>query len=403
VRNIRAIIAALTLLLAIAPELVSACAAIFSPEAQVRQSAQRIIFAVDRQAGMVEAYVSVNYVGTAENFAWVVPLPSNPQVDVVEAESFSQIERATEPRFLFPPKSCLELSLGAGSGAPPGAEGGVNIYQQGQVGPYDFSVVGGPDAGELTDWLRQNGYRVTPPMEPLIKSYSDAGMLFLAMKLQGGQDVGNIKPVKIAFKADKAMIPLRLAAVGAEPQTELLVWVFAAQQVVPENMERITIPDDQVVATSFRSSGFNNYRDLVDQAIAQSAGRGLITEVAQPSNELVNVGDPLISELRTRFPYVTRFYGRFDPEQMTVDPAFVPGNQLPDIPIVHDFRSRVNPYDCGSETVIALNEQIVAAQSPQGMWIRNRWLLPYILLPLLILVLIAGLIIGLARRRRQQS
>jgi hypothetical protein len=389
-------------LLAAAPELVGACAAIFSPEAQVRQSAQRIIFAVDHQAGMIEAYVSVNYVGAAENFAWVVPLPSNPKVDVVEAESFNAIERATEPRFRFPSKSCFELTLGAGSGAPPGAEGGLNVYQQGQVGPYDFSVVGGPNAGELTDWLRQNGYRVTPPMEPLIKSYSDAGMLFLAMKLQGGKEAGDIQPVKMTFKADKAMIPLRLAAVGAQPQTELLVWVFADQQVVPENMDRVTIPDDQVVLTDF-DAGRNNYRDLVNTALVKSGGRGLITEVAQPSKGLAVAGDSLIGSLKSRFPYVTRFYGRFDPEQMTVDPAFVPSNQLPDIPIEHDFRSRINPYDCGNQSILAPADQIVERQSLQGLWVSNRWLLVYIAFPLLVLVLIAAAVIGVARRKGQQT
>lgn len=402
-RNIRALVIAGALLLALAPELVSACAALFSPEAQVRQAAQRIIFAVDRQAGMVEAYISVNYVGAAEDFAWVVPVPSNPAVDVVEAESFTQIELATEPRFRFPSKDCPQLSLGTSGGAPPGADGGVNIFQQGQIGPYDFSVVGGPDAAQLSDWLRQNGYRVTAPMEPLIASYSDAGMLFLAMKLQGGKEAGDIQPVKMTFAAEKAMIPLRLAAVGAEPQTEILVWVFADQQVAPENMERLAIPEEQVVVTSFQPAGSNNYLDLVDQALAQSAGRGLITEVAQPSTALANVNDPLIEELRGRFPYVTRMYGRFDPEQMTVDPTFAPRDGLADIPIEHDLRTRVNPYDCASESVLAPADQVANAQSPEGLWIRNRWLVWYIAIPLVVLLLIAGGVVGFARRKRQQA
>ena len=43
----------------------------------------------------------------------------------------------------------------------------------------------------MSAWLRQNGYRITPQMEPLIKVYTDERMLFLAMKLQGGRESGD--------------------------------------------------------------------------------------------------------------------------------------------------------------------------------------------------------------------
>lgn len=378
------------------PQVAGACAALFSPEAQVRQSAQRIIFAVDRAAGTVEAYVSVNYVGAAENFAWIVPLPNNPQVDVIEPATFNALELATNPRFRFPARNCPELALG-GAGAPAGApRDGVQVLQQGQVGPFDFSVVGGANGGELTTWLRDNGYRVTAPMEPLIDSYTDMGMVFLAMKLQGGKESGDIKPVKMVFKADQAMIPLRLAAVGAEPGTELLVWVFADSQVAPQNLQRLTIPDAQVALTSY--SGSNNYPDLVDAALQQAGGRGLITEAAQPSSVLTNERDPLIAELRNRFAYVTRFYGRFDPEQMTTDPIFKPQDGLADIPIERDFRDRVNPYSCLNRDVLPMSEQAVAARSLPGWWITWRWWVACLSVPL---ILTGTLIAVIARRRRQ--
>jgi hypothetical protein len=384
------------LALLLAPDIAGACAALFSPDADVRQSAQRIIFAVDAPRGTVEAYVSVQYVGAAEEFAWIVPLPSNPQVDVVAADSFDAIERATNPRFLLPSESCAslrDLSPGLTGSAPPeGAPGGVDVYQQGQVGPYDFSVIGGSSGGLLSDWLRQNGYRVTDSMEPLIDSYADAGMLFLAMKLQGGQDVGAIAPVKLTFTAQQAMIPLRLAAVGAEPGTELLVWVFAAGQVAPTNMERLTIPEEQVVVTSF--GGGHNYAELLQSAVVRAAGRGLVTEAAIPTSALGSGEDALIDELSARFPYLTRFYGRFDPEQMTIDPAFAPQVGLADIPVVHDLTDRVNPYDCASQTVLAAADQPFAASSPQGVWIAWRWLL----VPALAAVAIGALALQLRRR-----
>jgi Uncharacterized protein conserved in bacteria (DUF2330) len=388
-RHVRTMFVGIALILFVTPTIADACAALFSPESQVRQSAQRIIFAVDKPNGLVEAYVSVQYVGAAEDFAWIVPLPSNPQVDVAESESFDTLELATNPRFIFPDDTCPDFSLldrGLQSGA--GAPGsGVDVLQQGQVGPYDFSVVGGSSGVALTAWLRENGYRVTQPMEPLIASYTDAGMLFLAMKLQGGQEAGDITPVKLTFAAEKAMIPLRLAAVGAEPDTELLVWVFADSQVVPENMQRITIPADQIVVTG--RSRQNNYADLVSSALEQAAGRGLVTEVSVPAAELGEIQDTLITDLRSRFPYVTRLYGRFDPEQMSLDPVFATEGGLPDIPVSHDFSGRINPYDCSSGRTISPSDQLARPGSPQALWIINRWLLPWVLG---ILVVLGGVI-----------
>ncbi len=377
-----------------APSVAGACAALFSPEGQVRQSAQRIIFAIDKPRGVVEAYVAVNYVGAAEDFAWIVPLPSNPKVEVVKRESFDALEVATNPRFRFPPYTCPEFSLDGGlrAGAPP--PGSVNILQQGQVGPYDFSVVGGDSGVALTQWLRENGYRVTQPMEPLIGSYTDAGMVFLAMKLRGGQDSNAIAPVKLTFAAEKAMIPLRLAAVGAEPGTELLVWVFAESQAVPENMQRIVIPDDQVTLKS-RFEG-NTYNDVVSAALAAAAGRGLVTDASQPTSALDSVDDTLITDLRARFPYFTRMYGRFDPEQMTLDPVFATEGGLADIPITRDFSSsRINPYDCTNRDTLSPTEQLTQIGSPQAFWLLNRWILPYLLG---VIVLVGGVLVVLRLR-----
>lgn len=387
------------LALLLTPKIAGACAALFSPDADVRQSAQRIIFAVDQPSGTVEAYVSVQYVGAAEEFAWIVPLPSNPQIDVAAAESFDALERATNPIFRLPPEECgdfrgINAGLLSGGAPPEGIPGAVDIYQQGQVGPYDFSVIGGSSGGLLTDWLQQNGYRVTEPMEPLIGSYADAGMLFLAMKLQGGQDVGAITPVKLTFTAQQAMIPLRLAAVGAEPGTELLVWVFAASQVAPSNLERLTIPEDEVVVTSF--TGGHNYAELLQGAVDRAAGRGLVTEVAIPTSALERGGDALIAELSGRFPYLTRFYGRFDPEEMTVDPMFAPQEGLADIPVVHDLTDRVSPYDCATRTVLAPTDQPAEASSPQGIWIAWRWLL----IPMLVL---DAIVVGVVLMRRRKA
>src|SRR5262249_8744021 len=55
-----------------------ACGGFFCTNAPVDQSAERIIFAVNEAAGTIDAYVQINYTGSPDQFAWVVPVPNPP-------------------------------------------------------------------------------------------------------------------------------------------------------------------------------------------------------------------------------------------------------------------------------------------------------------------------------------
>ena len=114
-----------------------------------------------------------SYSGDAKAFAWVVPVPSEPKLELSSAELFQELERTTKPQYEFPGReACFDPSdllwavfkgqLGAGGSAPEGARTGVDLRQQGSLGPYDYSVIAGDDATALVSWLRENGYRVVP-------------------------------------------------------------------------------------------------------------------------------------------------------------------------------------------------------------------------------------------------
>src|SRR5262245_11554659 len=91
-----------------------ACGGLFCQNVPVDQAAERIIFTVD--PGEISAYVQINYTGSAPNFAWVVPVPSVPEVDVAEMSSFTELQAATEPVFMLPPRpNCAILPLPTGT------------------------------------------------------------------------------------------------------------------------------------------------------------------------------------------------------------------------------------------------------------------------------------------------
>jgi hypothetical protein len=327
-----------------------ACGGLFCQNVPVDQSAERIIFTVD--PGAISAYVQINYTGSAPDFAWVVPVPSVPEVDVAEMSSFSELQVATDPVFMLPPMpECMFRDMPVMSAAvEESAAGDVTVYSSGEAGPYAYDVVGTETGNStaLVDWLNENKYRITPEMEPLVQVYVQEGMVFLAMKLQPDQGVQDIQPVKMTYQSERPMIPLRLTAVAANPNMGVYTWIFGRAQAESQNYAKLEVSDDQLSALPF--GGGTDYLQQVATGIDQYEGKAFITEYAQPTAQL-NVTDSLLREFRQRYPYVTRFYGQISPEEMTIDPVFDFNNNLADISNIHDLSSRTDIYPCRDDAV----------------------------------------------------
>ncbi len=324
--------------------IVSACGGLFCQNVPVDQQAERIIFTVNDNS-TISAYVQINYTGSAPDFSWVVPVPSVPQVDVAEIATFDELSNLTAPIFQPPlMPGCAPVPMAAVSEAAGGAQDGeVVVLASGTAGPYAYDVVTSPDPNELITWLRTNNYRITEEMEPLVAVYTDEGMVFLAMKLQPEQGVQDIQPVVMTYESVHPMIPLRLTAVAANPNMTVITWIFADSQAYPTNYARPAIKDADIRG-SFGSFGGTNYLNLVDMTVDLYQGRAFITEYAQPTNALISMGpqDGQVIDFLREFDYVTRFFGRISPEEMTVDPTFDFNDSLPNVSNVHDL-SRMKP------------------------------------------------------------
>jgi len=365
-----------TLLVSAQPTL--ACGGLFCQNIPVDQAAERIIFTVD--PGQVSAYVQINYTGNAPDFAWVVPVPSVPEVDVAEMDSFNELQTATDPVFMLPPVPDCMFDDGIAMMAPveeSAAGEDVTVFASGEAGPYAFDVVGTEtgNATALIDWLNENNYRITPEMEPLVFVYVEESMLFLAMKLQPDQGVQDIQPVKMTYQSERPMIPLRLTAVAATPNMGVYTWIFGRAQAEAQNYAKLEISDNDL-SLSGPFGGGTNYLQLVSQGVDRFEGKAFITEYAQPTSQL-NVTDPLLRELRQRYPYVTRLYGQLSPEEMTVDPVFDFNSSLADISNVHDLSDRTDMYPCQDNAVNIEVPNIIGDES-QGS--TTNLAIPYILL-----------------------
>lgn len=325
-----------------------ACGGLFCQNVPVAQQAERIIFTMNDD-DTITAYVQINYTGNAPDFSWVVPVPTVPEIDVAEIDLFDELDRLTQPIIMAPPvPECVfrdnmflqenDMVLSA-----PSADmaGNVQVLASGTAGPYAFDVVDSPDPQALIIWLRENSYQVTEDMVPLIEVYNAEGMPFLAMKLQPDAGVQEIQPISMTYESDLPMIPIRLTAVAATPNMNILTWVFADEQAIPQNYEHITIRDNQIRGERFNATG-NNYMQLLDDAIDEENGLAMTTEYAQPTSELatLQITDPTLQMLTQDYAYVTRFLGRMSPEEMTLDPIFEFDSSRADVSNIRDLTNR---------------------------------------------------------------
>ncbi len=340
------------------PGLVTACGGFFCTTTPIDQNAERIIFAVNSQAQTITAVVGISYTGAAEDFSWVVPVPSPPEVDAAETQSLNLLDAGTQLQINDPPNYCSGLltfyaELGGG--------GGDDYLELGSVGPYDYVIIRNQNPGEMVGWLRQNGYRVTDEMIPIIVQYVDEGMFFLAMKLSQDAEVGDIQPVVMTYKSNHPMIPIRLTAVAAVPDMPIITWIFGDTQALPTNYAHPVIEDDDL-RYNFGSSDGTNYLQLVDRTVDLYQGRAFITEYAAPTSALVNAtSDPLVQKLFTDYAYVTRVFGRISPEEMLSDPEFKMSDDAPDVSNIRDLSGQDSKTFWACE---GTNQDIVVEYDP---------------------------------------
>ncbi len=340
------VVAAMVAVLASTPS-VFACGGFFCTTTPVDQNAERIIFTQNGD-GTVSAYVQIEYTGSAPDFSWILPLPEAIDVESVQVPedamaAFRELEVATDPVFIAPelPECVLrEPQVERIIAAAPAA---VTVFASGEVGPYGFDVVGSEDPDALVTWLRENSYRVTEPMEPLIDLYVDEDFVFLAMKLRPDKGAQDVEPVKVTYPSERPMIPLRLTAVAANPDLAVMVWIYAERQAIPANYAKMEISNDEL--TFFGRGQSNDYRRLMGTKADEYGGQAFITEYAAPTREL-RVTHPLLQDLARRFAYVTRLNTVISPEEMTIDPIFDYDPQLKDVSNVRNLSGMTGLYQC---------------------------------------------------------
>jgi hypothetical protein len=350
----------------------TACGGFFCGQQPVDQTAERILFEVGRDSVTMTTQISFN--GKAEDFAWVLPLGAVPEADslsVFHQQALNALDSNSGPIFNTPNDPACYSNLALPAAGPPTAESdsGVTVYIREEVGEYDVAVIESEDPQALIQWLLDEGYRITSPMEPYIERYTAEGLKFLALKLTETADVKNLSPFRFTLPGSAPSIPLRMTALAAEPEMSIVAFVLGQERYEGKNWPNLEIEDDQIRYNPFAYTFpiATNWPKLVAQAVDEAGGQGWVTEFAGPSAAYAervraqvlndNFGTPedraaateLLGVLEAH-PYLTRLYTRLSAEEMTSDPVFG-RSALGDVAREHQLSRVVNGIDQCSEEV----------------------------------------------------
>ncbi len=303
-----ACLAAMTL----APSQASACGGCFNtvpPAApgqpanglSVLQDAERVVFTRDTVKGLTRVWVEVRYTGAAADFGWVLPVPKVPTISVGTSVGLDLIDDLTGARFQVksvsaencrnPSDGCEVFGMDAGSSSSPDAvptdamsAGGnpdpaptVDVLDQGQSGPYDYTVLKSNSAAALQAWLDTRGYKTPASAKPIIQAHITKGDVFVAIKLTNGNGVNLIRPIVLEMKDAEPCVPLRLTSIAATEEMSVVVTLAGPGRAVPKNMLHVRINDAMINWFD----GGKNYQQVLSAAIDEASGRGFVTEYAQ--------------------------------------------------------------------------------------------------------------------------
>jgi hypothetical protein len=229
------------------------------------------------QDGIETLVVETRFSGQGSEFAWVVPVPSIPEVIPVTTGVFPTLRSALRPQLgdgapwralslALTVAVLLVFALRAGSpwpvrlligvlfsgcllsislpslGKPGGGAPAVAVLDRAIVGSYDTAVISGPDGSALTSWLTTNGYATPPEARPIIDDYAKAGWVFVASRLRldsTGQTTATPHPLAFKFKTAEPVYPLRLTGLASQ-RLSVDLYVFGDERAAASGFKVIT-------------------------------------------------------------------------------------------------------------------------------------------------------------------
>jgi len=241
--------------------------------------------------GTERLVIETRFTGSGTNFAWIVPLPSQPVIEEATTGLFPTLQYLFRPEivhdvpryylgilitigliylfrllkkyasadfivfvvllfgFLFLAALLLPALAAAGRKgmSSVSSDRAVSILDRKIVGVFETTTIASHDAKAMQMWLSENGFAVPTNTEPVIASYVRDGWVFVATKVRRDKpdnETSTPHPLSFTFKTDKPVYPMRLTGVDNGPlSVELYVFGPSRAEASHFKVESCTRPN----------------------------------------------------------------------------------------------------------------------------------------------------------------
>jgi hypothetical protein len=153
----------------------------------------------------------------ADDFGFIVPSPSQPELEESGNDAFPYLQTLTEPKVIKLPRP---ISIGCGHslemvGSAPGSSyvQGVTVLQETEVAGFNAVVLETKSSEALTAWLKEHGYAFSPEVAAWAKPYVEGGWKFTALKISKKHSspatAVAAASLRITFKTERPLFPYR--------------------------------------------------------------------------------------------------------------------------------------------------------------------------------------------------
>jgi hypothetical protein len=185
-----------------------ACCAVYPPGKPVLNADQGVIIIWDPATKTQHFIRKASFKSDAEDFGFLIPTPTQPQLEESGNEAFPFLEKLTAVS--QPVTRVVVSSLGTDLGVDTNS---VLVLEQKLVAGFDAVVLEANSETALMDWLKDHQYTFSPEVETWVKPYIKQGWKITALKV--AKDKSNVdktiaaSALRMSFKTDRPLFPYR--------------------------------------------------------------------------------------------------------------------------------------------------------------------------------------------------
>lgn len=272
-------------------------------------------------------HLKTHFDGAAEDFVWLVPVPSTSRIELSHNDIFTRLDEETIPRYRLLGDEYVETwgeeQIKEWYGFVPDlpelplenelSEACFNLVE-GTFFPHvhisdcigcptvvladvreretrSATIIKVQSPSEIVTWVADRGYESGRLNAAILQSYLEEDHAILAVEVTLPADleylgwVNQLQPVAFTYAGDAISAPLQLAASAGSISGKLTVWGAAEHRAIPENYLHVHLNQARLswldVYGLFGGQwGISNYDEVLSEAIAEAGHHAFSTEYA---------------------------------------------------------------------------------------------------------------------------